>query len=260
MFEAKLVQGSLLKKVMEAIKELLNEASFDCSSDGITLQAMDNSHVSLVSLCMEAEGFEQYRCDRNLTMGMNLASLSKVLKCASNSDAITLKAQDDPDTVTFTFESGEHGERVSDYCMKLINLDTEHLGIPETEYSCVVKMPSGEFARICRDLSQFGDSLTISCTKEGIKFSAAGDIGSGNVKLAQTANVDKEAEAVTVEMQEPVTLTFAVKYLIQFTKATPLSEQVQLSLSSDVPLVVEYKIENYGYIRYYLAPKIEDDD
>jgi proliferating cell nuclear antigen len=74
MFEAKLVQGSLLKKVMEAIKELLNEASFDCSSDGITLQAMDNSHVSLVSLCMEAEGFEQYRCDRNLTMGMNLAS------------------------------------------------------------------------------------------------------------------------------------------------------------------------------------------
>jgi proliferating cell nuclear antigen len=36
--------------------------------------------------------------------------------------------------------------------------------------------------------------------------------------------------------------------------------QVQLSLSSDVPLVVEYKIENYGYIRYYLAPKIEDDD
>jgi proliferating cell nuclear antigen PCNA len=93
-------------------------------------------------------------------------------------------------------------------------------------------MPSGEFARICRDLSQFGDSLTISCTKEGIKFSAAGDIGSGNVKLAQTANVDKEAEAVTVEMQEPVTLTFAVKYLIQFTKATPLSEQVRLFVFS----------------------------
>jgi hypothetical protein len=27
--------------------------------------------------------------------------------------------------------------------------------------------------------------------QEGVKFSAAGDIGVGNIKLAQTANVDK---------------------------------------------------------------------
>lgn len=61
-------------------------------------------------------------------------------------------------------------------------------------------------------------------------------------------------------MQEPVSLTFACKYLISFTKATPLSAQVQLSMSADVPLVVEYVVQDLGYIRYYLAPKIEDDD
>ena len=64
-----------------------------------------------------------------------------------------------------------------------------------------------------RDLSQFGESVVISCTKEGVKFSAAGDIGTGNIKLAQTANVDKEEEAVIIEMQEPVTLTFACRFL-----------------------------------------------
>ena len=41
----------------------------------------------------------------------------------------------------------------------------------------------------------------------------------GNIKLAQTANVDKEEEAVTIDMQEPVTLTFACRYLNMFTKA-----------------------------------------
>ena len=66
-----------------------------------------------------------------------------------------------------------------------------------------------------RDLSQFGESVVISCTKEGVKFSAAGDIGTGNIKLAQTANVDKEEEAVTIEMQEPVTLTFACRLVIE---------------------------------------------
>ncbi len=46
-----------------------------------------------------------------------------------------------------------------------MNLDAEHLGIPETDYAAVVKMPSSEFQRVIRDLSQFGDSLVISVTK-----------------------------------------------------------------------------------------------
>ena len=75
--------------------------------------------------------------------------------------------------------------------MKLMNLDTEHLGIPDTEYACVIKMPSAEFSRICRDLSILGDSVIICCTKDGARFSAKGDLGNGNIKLAQTANVDK---------------------------------------------------------------------
>lgn len=259
MFEARLVQGSLLKKVLEAVKDLLNEATWDCSSTGMSLQAMDSSHVSLVSLMLRSDGFDTFRCDRNLSMSINLGSMSKILKCAANDDAITVKAGDNADSVTFMFES-PNGEKVSDYEMKLMDLDTEHLGIPETDYSCVIKLPSAEFQRICRDLSQIGDSVIICCTKEGVKFSATGDLGTGNIKLAQTANVDKEEEAVIIEMQEAVTLTFALRYLNFFAKATPLSPQVSLSMSPEVPLVVEYKIGDMGYIRYYLAPKIEDGD
>lgn len=99
------------------------------TESGIQLQAMDNSHVSLVSLNLRAEGFENYRCDRNQSMGMNLASLVKILKCSNNDDILTIKAQDGADVVTFVFES-KNGERVSDFDMKLMNLDQEHLGIP----------------------------------------------------------------------------------------------------------------------------------
>lgn len=102
--------------------------------------------------------------------------------------------------------------------------------------------------------------LTNSNTFTGVKFSASGDVGAANVKLAQTSSIDKEAEAVIIEMQEPVTETFAIRFLNLFTKATPLSTQVQLSVSADVPLVVEYKVQDCGHIRYYLTPKIEDKD
>ncbi|KAI3372699.1 hypothetical protein L3Q82_023159, partial [Scortum barcoo] len=73
MFEARLVQGSILKKVLEALKDLITEACWDVSSSGISLQSMDSSHVSLVQLTLRHDGFDSYRCDRNLAMGVNLS-------------------------------------------------------------------------------------------------------------------------------------------------------------------------------------------
>jgi proliferating cell nuclear antigen len=67
-------------------------------------------------------------------------------------------------------------------------------------------------------------------------------------------------EATIIEMQEPVSLTFALRYMNSFTKASSLLEQVTISLSSELPVVVEYKIAEMGYVRFYLAPKIEDDE
>lgn len=61
-------------------------------------------------------------------------------------------------------------------------------------------------------------------------------------------------------MEEPVSLTFALRYMNSFTKATPLAEQVTISMSSDLPVVVEYKVAEMGYIRFYLAPKIEEEE
>lgn len=40
--------------------------------------------------------------------------------------------------------------KTAEYEMKLLDLDTEQLGIPETEYQSTIKMPANEFQKICR--------------------------------------------------------------------------------------------------------------
>ncbi|CAK9173605.1 unnamed protein product [Ilex paraguariensis] len=220
---------------------------------------MDSSHVALVALLLRSEGFDHYRCDRNLSMGMNLGNMAKMLKCAGNDDIITIKADDGSDSITFMFESPTQ-DKIADFEMKLMDIDSEHLGIPEAEYEAIVRMPSTEFARICKDLSTIGDTVVISVTKEGVKFSTRGDIGTANIVCRQNTSVDKPEEATIIEMQEPVSLTFALRYMNSFTKATPLANQVTISMSSDLPVVVEYKVAEMGYIRFYLAPKIEEDE
>ena len=95
------------------------------------LQAMDSSHVSLVALLLRKDGFAEYRADRNISLGLNLGSVSKILKCAANDDSVTVRADDDGDAATFVFE-GKDGDRVSEFELKLMDIDSEHLGIPET--------------------------------------------------------------------------------------------------------------------------------
>ena len=118
---------------------------------------MDNSHVALVSMMLKAESFSPYRCDRNLALGINLQSLTKVLRAAQNEDILTLKAEDAPDSLNLVFESSE-SDRLSEYDIKLMDIDQEHLGIPETEYAANISMPSNEFQKICRDLLLISES------------------------------------------------------------------------------------------------------
>ena len=144
-------------QVVDAIKDLVQDCNFDCNDSGIALQAMDNSHVALVSMNLSSESFDPYRCDRNIALGVNLTSLTKVLRAAQPSDQLTLKAEDSPDSLNLTFESTDK-DRISEYDLKLMDIDQEHLGIPETEYAATISMPSAEFRRICTDLMALSES------------------------------------------------------------------------------------------------------
>lgn len=66
---------------------------------------MDSSHVSLVALFLRSEGFAHYRADRNISLGINLGNMAKILKCSGTDDTITMKAEDNGDQVEFMFES-----------------------------------------------------------------------------------------------------------------------------------------------------------
>jgi proliferating cell nuclear antigen len=83
---------------------------------------MDSSHVALVSLVMRSEGFESYRCDRNMSLGISLVrydsslkikslfflivySMSKVLKTMGKDDSLTIRVNDDSDSIIIAMES-----------------------------------------------------------------------------------------------------------------------------------------------------------
>jgi proliferating cell nuclear antigen len=67
-----------------------------------------------------------------------------------------------------------------------MDIDSDTLGIPDTDYDARVTMPATEFARIVRDLSLLGESVRIEVSKEGVRFASDGEAANGSVLLKQT--------------------------------------------------------------------------
>lgn len=105
MFTATMTEGNILKKIVESIKEIVTNVNLEAGGNGISMQAMDPTHVALVSLDLKADQFEEYRADKEHTLGIKLQSLSKILKCAGNNDKITLKCDEEPNQLTLQFEN-----------------------------------------------------------------------------------------------------------------------------------------------------------
>ena len=159
MFEAQLKQGVLLKKAIDAIRDIVSEANFDCSPSGLSMQSMDRANVVLVVLQLKASAFDTFRCDRNVALGVSIGSMSKIMRCGNNDDAITLKADDHGECIGVMFED-EDGGKVSDYELKLMDLDVARVQLPEDQYEAYIRIGSAEFQRVVKDLSNIDDSGT----------------------------------------------------------------------------------------------------
>jgi proliferating cell nuclear antigen len=129
--------------------------------------------------------------------------------------------------------------------LSLITIDSEHLGIPDTNYSSIITLSSNEFTRICKELFALSETVIIETTANYVKFIVSSEVIGGSIKLENNEADDKEEKffikvkklikliycklfILKFKVDEPVSLAFALRYLNMFTKAAQLSQQVFL--------------------------------
>jgi proliferating cell nuclear antigen len=99
MFEAKLSDGYIFKKIIDSIKDIVDTANIHISKNGLEMQAMDGSHVALVSLKLSKEGFDSFKCDKDQVLGINVKDFSKFMKFVEPNDSILLRAKQNATTL-----------------------------------------------------------------------------------------------------------------------------------------------------------------
>ena len=120
-------------------------------------------------------------------------------------------------------------------------------------------MSSSEFSRICRELYSINETVNIEADKNYIKFYVNNENIGGGFTLESNDSDNTELQC-KIETDNVVNLAFALRYLNMFTKASSIGHQVNLFLSKEFPLMVQYKLAELGVLKFYLAPRISEND
>lgn len=257
----KTVQIAPMRTLMVALKDILLETNIVFTPDGMKIVNMDKSHTILVHLALEAGNFEQYDCKHDkIIIGVNMNHLFKLISTIDNDDTLTLyiDAEDyDSGLVRYLglkFENSDiRQEKIQK--LRLIEPEQEELDIPDVQYSSVLNLPSSDFQKIVRDLSQISDKLEIkSVVTHGgaeLMFKCAGCFANAEVRRSE-----HEGGMEFLQRQDISSIIqgeFSLRNLAYVIKCTNLCCQIELYLANDLPLVVKYNVASLGEIKLCLA-------
>ena len=256
--EIKTVQIAPFRILMTALKDVLLETNITFQQDGIKIINMDKSHTILAHLSLEASKFEHFYCKYpKIIIGVNMFHLFKLINSVDNDDTLTIYIEESEycdgivNYLGLKFENGDI-KQCKNQKLKLIEPDEEELELPSVKFSSIINLPSSDFQKIIRDLSNLSERLEIKSVGDELIFKCKGPFASCELRRSESDGI---MEFVTKPNNTKVIQgEFSLKNLGYFIKCTNLCNSIEMYLENDLPLVVKYNVASLGEIKLCLAP------
>jgi len=141
------------------------------------------------------------------------------------------------------------GFDTADYLPKGFNPYNENqIEVPETNMTITTPMPSIDFQRICRDMSNIGNEIQITREGKYITLTCHGDFANQETSIECNDECSK------------LTGVYSLRYMNIFTKATSMCATVQIMQEEQNRfLILKYNVANLGELKFYLATKVDED-
>ena len=250
----KSIQGGAIRTLFEVLKEVVHDVLLKFDSGGVRLLQMDSTKCALVSMKLRAENFEEYKCTGTLEVGVSLASMFKLLKITGSHDTVTLYiVSSRTDELGITIQNSEKNS-MTDFRLKLLDVDNDEITIPDVEFDSVITMPSVYFHRLCRDAENIADHITVRSEGGKLTLACHGDFARQETVIGQAdAGMAISGGAAVVEGR------FSLKYLIRFCKASSLCNTLEMYMKQSYPLIMMYNVAGLGELKFVLAPEVDPD-
>ena len=250
--EVKTVQTWAFKTMIEALREIIIETNIDFMPNGIRIVSADPSSTILVYLKLEADKFDKYYCKHKVSAGVMMMNFFKIIRVLSNNDTLTLFIEADaPEKMGIKIENSDKNT-VTTYYMNLMEVDHTQFNIPSVEFPSVITMPSGEFNKICRDMSNLNAELIeIKSIDNHLIFSCEGEFASQETIMGEMSN---GLNFVKTDSSEIVQGYYNLKHMCLFTKCSNLSPTVEIYMKNNFLMILNFMAGSLGNLRVCISP------
>ena len=241
------IQAAAFKSTFEVIKDILNDVNIYFRPDGMYIVTLDTARTSLVDIYLAADNFEEYHCEQEeIIAGINISNTFKLLKTITNNDVLQIEINS-KEHMNIEISS-EAKKTNTKFQLKLLDINESRIEVPDVEMTTVTTLPSADFQRLCRDMSNIGTDIEIRRVGKEIKLKCEGDFAS------------QETSIECPEESPEITGLYSLKYMNIFTKATSMCASMQvIQETGNRFLILKYNVANLGELKFYLATKVSED-
>ncbi|MGA2663362.1 MAG: proliferating cell nuclear antigen (pcna) [Nitrososphaerales archaeon] len=238
------------KAVASAIKTLVEEATFEASSEALIFRAMDPSHIALVDLNWPNTAFEKYECDKPFKFSIRVEDFVKLIGRTDAKDSVELTSTEE-DALLLRLMNGYKRE----FRIHLIETTSGTAPLPKLDFDASISMSKSVFEKVLGDISVVADQVVISAMKESVSFAGKSDVGAATIQLDKNG-----ADVFEMDVKAESKASYNLDYFQSISKALGGSvETVLIQFSAKKPAKLTFKLNEQGaIISYFLAPRISD--
>ncbi|HIH13418.1 MAG: hypothetical protein QT02_C0004G0015 [archaeon GW2011_AR9] len=243
-----LAEPRFFKESIGIISELVSEAKFKATSQGLELVAMDPANVAMVIFKLFSSCFTQYDVKDTEEIAINLNNLKQILRRANSDDMLTLETEDNRLKVQLK------GSTTRSFSVPTLELEDKEQRVPELNFPLSVETSSSILSSSIEDVSVVAESVTFLGEKSLLLVKAEGDLSKALIEI--------KPDDVTI-IKTTSTDKFKAKYSLEYLKKMiaggKLADTVSLHFNTDYPLKIEYKLTDVLLLSFILAPRVDND-
>jgi proliferating cell nuclear antigen len=207
--------------------------------------ALDSARIALVNVFLDAQNFEEYTCPKRTIAGVNISNTYRILKSISGTDVMTMTMENSQILKITVYNDMK--KTTTNHELKLLDINDEGLDVPDVTLDTITILPSSDFQKITRDMYNLSSSVEIERAGTTFKLACFGDFANQSTIIDELPDVKDRLAGI-----------FSLKYINMFTKSTNMSQNLEIFQGSDMPIIFKYSIANLGYLKFYLAPNIDE--
>jgi proliferating cell nuclear antigen len=243
-------QTKIFEAMIQHLSGFTSNIRITINPDMCVMDAVNESQTSLTKINLTKEWFTEYNIDTEITVIVTTNILYKIIhvldvnypiKVTLSTNDLVVEGKSIQSDVTYTIPS--------------LVIDIPIIDVPDDiEYAVDISMNSKTLCSILDHLLIIGEDCSIHIKEDSMLFMTEGDYGSTKIDLT----ID-ELNSYAVEENIDLQLTFHLKLLHIVSLFHKSSELVDIHIEKDKPLMIQYNMDNKSFIKFMIAPKINED-